>query len=206
MKFKELFGSFTDHRVENRSTRMRHGSTGRVESEKWRIHKREPVADGVQTVGDALQKHPSARFPRIQLINASDESANPKPVADGLKAVGDGLSNSETRFFVDLRVKLESYWLVGIDLRGLHSKLSFELDLGAIITYHFISILATFISTIRIKNQSIYPNPSSSYHQSSIIPPSSFSKPSSFLHPSRFEMTSSAFQTSGDQASSTMSG
>ncbi|KAJ0805622.1 hypothetical protein HanPI659440_Chr02g0080341 [Helianthus annuus] len=28
MEFKELFGSFTSHRVENRSTRTRYGSTG----------------------------------------------------------------------------------------------------------------------------------------------------------------------------------
>ncbi|KAL9993298.1 hypothetical protein Hdeb2414_s1049g00976491 [Helianthus debilis subsp. tardiflorus] len=58
MKFKELFGNFTDHRIENRSTRTHHGSTGRVGSEKRRIHKGEPVGDGVQAVGDAFQTSP----------------------------------------------------------------------------------------------------------------------------------------------------
>ncbi|KAF5822109.1 hypothetical protein HanXRQr2_Chr01g0022671 [Helianthus annuus] len=72
MKFKELFESFTGHRIENRSTGMRHGSTGSIGSEKQKSRKREPVADGVQAVGDALQKHPSAHKPRIQLIYASD--------------------------------------------------------------------------------------------------------------------------------------
>ncbi|KAJ0536649.1 hypothetical protein HanIR_Chr09g0443971 [Helianthus annuus] len=37
MKFKELFGSFTGHRVENRSTGMRYGSTGSARSEKRKI-------------------------------------------------------------------------------------------------------------------------------------------------------------------------
>ncbi|MFS7995860.1 hypothetical protein Hanom_Chr12g01123021 [Helianthus anomalus] len=32
MEFKELFGSFTGHRVENRSTGMRYGSTGSTRS------------------------------------------------------------------------------------------------------------------------------------------------------------------------------
>ncbi|MFS7902104.1 hypothetical protein Hanom_Chr01g00007311 [Helianthus anomalus] len=72
MKFKELFGSFTGQRVENRSTGTRHGSTGKVRSGKWGIHKREPVADGVQAVGDALQITPYALVSRNQSISPSE--------------------------------------------------------------------------------------------------------------------------------------
>ncbi|XP_035843410.1 probable serine/threonine-protein kinase clkA [Helianthus annuus] len=41
MKFKELFGSFTNHRVENRSTGTRYGSTGSARSEKWEVGNRD---------------------------------------------------------------------------------------------------------------------------------------------------------------------
>ncbi|KAM0054908.1 putative GAG-pre-integrase domain-containing protein [Helianthus debilis subsp. tardiflorus] len=37
MEFKELFGSFTGHRVENRSTGMRYGSTGSAKSENQKV-------------------------------------------------------------------------------------------------------------------------------------------------------------------------
>ncbi|XP_021979043.2 uncharacterized protein LOC110875143 [Helianthus annuus] len=65
-KFKELFESFTGQRIENWSTGMRYGSTGSVGNEKRRSCKREPVADGVLAVGDALQKQPSAQKSRNQ--------------------------------------------------------------------------------------------------------------------------------------------
>ncbi|KAJ0469999.1 hypothetical protein HanIR_Chr14g0713961 [Helianthus annuus] len=37
MEFKELFGSFTGHRVGNRSTGMRYGSTGSAKSENQKV-------------------------------------------------------------------------------------------------------------------------------------------------------------------------
>ncbi|MFS7959970.1 hypothetical protein Hanom_Chr08g00697381 [Helianthus anomalus] len=67
-KFKEPFGSFAGHRVENRSTRMRYGSIGSVGSKKQESRKREPVADGLGPVGDAFQKYPSPPICRIQMI------------------------------------------------------------------------------------------------------------------------------------------
>ncbi|MFS8007093.1 hypothetical protein Hanom_Chr14g01256921 [Helianthus anomalus] len=54
MEFKELFGSFTGHRVENRSTGMRYGSTESARSEKMRIEFQEAVADGSRAVPDGL--------------------------------------------------------------------------------------------------------------------------------------------------------
>ncbi|MFS7947403.1 hypothetical protein Hanom_Chr06g00547881 [Helianthus anomalus] len=54
MEFKELFESFTSHRVENRSTGTRYGSAGSARSEIWRNGDGEPVADGSQAVGDTL--------------------------------------------------------------------------------------------------------------------------------------------------------
>ncbi|MFS7891950.1 hypothetical protein Hanom_Chr00s000446g01644061 [Helianthus anomalus] len=54
IKVKELFGSFTSHRVENRSTGMRYGSTGSARSEKMRIEFQEAVADGSRAVPDGL--------------------------------------------------------------------------------------------------------------------------------------------------------
>ncbi|MFS7906683.1 hypothetical protein Hanom_Chr01g00062131 [Helianthus anomalus] len=54
MEFKELFGSFTSHRVENRSSGMRYGSTGSIRRERQRSHNGEHVADGAQAVGDAF--------------------------------------------------------------------------------------------------------------------------------------------------------
>ncbi|KAJ0937823.1 hypothetical protein HanRHA438_Chr03g0146241 [Helianthus annuus] len=47
MEFKELFGSFTGHRVENRSTGMRYGSTGGARSQKWELGFQGAVGDGV---------------------------------------------------------------------------------------------------------------------------------------------------------------
>ncbi|MFS8009681.1 hypothetical protein Hanom_Chr14g01287831 [Helianthus anomalus] len=54
MKFKELFGSFTSHRVENRSTGTRYGLTGSARSEKWEIGIEEAVTDGLEAVPDGL--------------------------------------------------------------------------------------------------------------------------------------------------------
>ncbi|MFS7977622.1 hypothetical protein Hanom_Chr10g00906181 [Helianthus anomalus] len=54
MKFKELFGSFTSHRGENRSTGTRYGSTGSAKSEKWEIGGQEAIADGSRAVPDEL--------------------------------------------------------------------------------------------------------------------------------------------------------
>ncbi|KAJ0855864.1 hypothetical protein HanRHA438_Chr14g0678021 [Helianthus annuus] len=71
MEFKELFGSFTGHRVENRSTGMRYESTGSARSEKWKIGFLGAVGDGVQAVGDALQISPYAHFARNQSIRPS---------------------------------------------------------------------------------------------------------------------------------------
>ncbi|KAJ0492854.1 hypothetical protein HanIR_Chr12g0579461 [Helianthus annuus] len=53
VEFKELFGSFTGHRVENRSTGMRCGSIGSARNEKWEFGFWGAVGDGVQAVGDA---------------------------------------------------------------------------------------------------------------------------------------------------------
>ena len=54
MEFKELFGSFTGHRVENRSTGTRYGSTGSARSEKCEVGAQEAVADGLEAVPDGL--------------------------------------------------------------------------------------------------------------------------------------------------------
>ncbi|MFS7961794.1 hypothetical protein Hanom_Chr08g00719241 [Helianthus anomalus] len=54
MKFKELFGSFTSYRVENRSPGTRYGSTRSAGSKIWRNGDGELVTDGSQAVGDAL--------------------------------------------------------------------------------------------------------------------------------------------------------
>ncbi|MFS7901918.1 hypothetical protein Hanom_Chr01g00005191 [Helianthus anomalus] len=54
MKFKELFESFTSHRVKNRSTGMRYGPTGSARSEIWRIGVQEVVADRPRVVPDGL--------------------------------------------------------------------------------------------------------------------------------------------------------
>ncbi|MFS8004101.1 hypothetical protein Hanom_Chr13g01221751 [Helianthus anomalus] len=54
MKFKELFGSFTRHRIENRTSGTRCESTGSTRSENWINRDGEPVADGSQAVGDTL--------------------------------------------------------------------------------------------------------------------------------------------------------
>ncbi|KAJ0691708.1 hypothetical protein HanPI659440_Chr15g0577921 [Helianthus annuus] len=71
MKFKELFGSFTGHRIENRSTGMRYGSTGSVGAKKQEACKQEPVADGLGPVGDAFWKYPSPLKVRIQSFRPS---------------------------------------------------------------------------------------------------------------------------------------
>ncbi|MFS8025457.1 hypothetical protein Hanom_Chr16g01475131 [Helianthus anomalus] len=47
MKFKELFRSFTSHRVENRSTGTNYGSIGSARGEKWKMGVQEAVGDGV---------------------------------------------------------------------------------------------------------------------------------------------------------------
>ncbi|KAJ0565431.1 hypothetical protein HanIR_Chr06g0262541 [Helianthus annuus] len=52
MEFKEFFGSFTGHRVENRSTGMRYGSTGSSRSENWRNGVGKAVGDGGIPVPD----------------------------------------------------------------------------------------------------------------------------------------------------------
>ncbi|KAJ0856749.1 hypothetical protein HanRHA438_Chr13g0582011 [Helianthus annuus] len=54
MKFKELFGSFTSYRVENRTTGTCYGSTGSARSKNWRIEDIEAVADGLEAVPDGL--------------------------------------------------------------------------------------------------------------------------------------------------------
>ncbi|KAJ0484958.1 hypothetical protein HanRHA438_Chr14g0644101 [Helianthus annuus] len=54
MEFKELFGSFTSHRIENWSSRTRYESTGSARSENWRNDDREAVADGSRAVPDGL--------------------------------------------------------------------------------------------------------------------------------------------------------
>ncbi|MFS7998984.1 hypothetical protein Hanom_Chr12g01160531 [Helianthus anomalus] len=54
MEFKELFGSFTSHRVENWSIGTRYGSTGSARSENWRNGVREAVADRYRAVQDGL--------------------------------------------------------------------------------------------------------------------------------------------------------
>ncbi|KAJ0611328.1 hypothetical protein HanHA300_Chr01g0014001 [Helianthus annuus] len=46
MEFKELFGSFTGHRVENRSTRTRYGSTGSARRRNRRIRLESPSPTG----------------------------------------------------------------------------------------------------------------------------------------------------------------
>ncbi|KAJ0936438.1 hypothetical protein HanRHA438_Chr03g0131031 [Helianthus annuus] len=58
MEFKELFGSFTGHRVENRSTRMRYGSIKSARSEKRRSGFLGAVGDGCIPVPDGSQKTP----------------------------------------------------------------------------------------------------------------------------------------------------
>ncbi|KAF5802019.1 hypothetical protein HanRHA438_Chr06g0264181 [Helianthus annuus] len=68
MKFKELFGSFAGHRIENRSTGMRYGSTGSDGAKKQESCKQEPVADGQEPVGDAFWNCPSPPKSRIQVI------------------------------------------------------------------------------------------------------------------------------------------
>ncbi|KAM0040944.1 hypothetical protein Hdeb2414_s0011g00360381 [Helianthus debilis subsp. tardiflorus] len=75
MEFKELFGSFMGHWVENWSIETRFGSTGSVGSEKTKDRKREPVADGLGPVGDALLINPSATFRHIQSIRPSADYA-----------------------------------------------------------------------------------------------------------------------------------
>ncbi|MFS7978467.1 hypothetical protein Hanom_Chr10g00915821 [Helianthus anomalus] len=54
MKFKELFGSFTGHRVKNRSTGMRYRSTGSARNKNGRNEDPEAVADGSRAVPDGL--------------------------------------------------------------------------------------------------------------------------------------------------------
>ncbi|KAJ0946667.1 hypothetical protein HanRHA438_Chr01g0006491 [Helianthus annuus] len=54
MEFKELFGSFTGHRVENRSTGTRYASTESARSEKWEVGTEEVVADALEAVPDGL--------------------------------------------------------------------------------------------------------------------------------------------------------
>ncbi|MFS7926512.1 hypothetical protein Hanom_Chr04g00297911 [Helianthus anomalus] len=54
MEFKELFGSFTSHRVENRSTGTRYGSNRSARREKWEVGVEEAVADGLEVVSDGL--------------------------------------------------------------------------------------------------------------------------------------------------------
>ena len=58
MEFKELFRSFTGHRVENRSTGMRYGSIESARSEKWRTEFLEAIGDGGRPVPDGPQKAP----------------------------------------------------------------------------------------------------------------------------------------------------
>ncbi|MFS7969922.1 hypothetical protein Hanom_Chr09g00814931 [Helianthus anomalus] len=52
MEFKELFGSFTSHRVENRTTGTCYRSTGSARGEIWRIGVQEAVADESRAVPD----------------------------------------------------------------------------------------------------------------------------------------------------------
>ncbi|MFS8018045.1 hypothetical protein Hanom_Chr15g01387521 [Helianthus anomalus] len=90
MEFKELFGSFTSHRVKNRSSGTRYGSTGSARSEDWK--------NGVgQAVGDGYRPSPTgsgnARKPeRVVFSNISHRTALNKsePIADGVMAVGNG--------------------------------------------------------------------------------------------------------------------
>ncbi|KAM0025884.1 hypothetical protein Hdeb2414_s0021g00579911 [Helianthus debilis subsp. tardiflorus] len=58
MEFKELFGSFTGLRVENRSTGMRYGSIGSARSVKWKSGFLGAVGDGGIPVPDGSQKIP----------------------------------------------------------------------------------------------------------------------------------------------------
>ncbi|MFS8034758.1 hypothetical protein Hanom_Chr17g01584981 [Helianthus anomalus] len=58
MEFKELFGSFTGHRVENRSTEMRYGSIESARNKKRRIGLLRAVGDGCIPVPDGSQKSP----------------------------------------------------------------------------------------------------------------------------------------------------
>ncbi|MFS8012896.1 hypothetical protein Hanom_Chr14g01326391 [Helianthus anomalus] len=74
MEFKELFGSFTSHRVKNRSTGTRYGSTRSARSGNWRSGVQEAVADGYRAVRDELQIMSSAKDPRNQQYKLSDEN------------------------------------------------------------------------------------------------------------------------------------
>ncbi|MFS7950690.1 hypothetical protein Hanom_Chr07g00586161 [Helianthus anomalus] len=76
MEFKELFGSFTGHRDENRTTGTRYGSTGSARSENWRRRVGEVVADQ-KLVTSNLRR-------RMKLCSG-------EAVADGPQAIGDGL-------------------------------------------------------------------------------------------------------------------
>ncbi|MFS7972073.1 hypothetical protein Hanom_Chr09g00840441 [Helianthus anomalus] len=54
MKFKELFGSFTDHRDEKRTTVTRNGSTGSEICEKQKTGNGVSSPTTWRAVGDAL--------------------------------------------------------------------------------------------------------------------------------------------------------
>ncbi|MFS8009814.1 hypothetical protein Hanom_Chr14g01289771 [Helianthus anomalus] len=90
MKFKELFGSFTDHRVENRSTGMRYGSTGSVGAKNRKFANKSPSPtawDPSATPSGNTRRHQksvSSHLARRQQVSFWG------PVADGVRPVGDG--------------------------------------------------------------------------------------------------------------------
>ncbi|KAM0019992.1 hypothetical protein Hdeb2414_s0025g00662171 [Helianthus debilis subsp. tardiflorus] len=85
MKFKELFGSFTGHQIENRSTGMRNGSTGLKKWTKQKTQHLGTVGDGtpIGAVADGLHICPSPRIVRRQQHSPSAETGEAGTVADG---------------------------------------------------------------------------------------------------------------------------